>query len=141
MKKILVVNGPNLNMLGQRDVQQYGDLTLDKINQLLEKEAGDQAELQFFQSNHEGRLIDFLQDEAEECAGILINPGALTHYSVALLDALLDTGKPFVEVHLSDISQREDFRQRSLFEKFAAKQFKGEKEESYLAGLRFLLKA
>lgn len=140
--KILVINGPNLNNLGKRNKTHYGDLTLTKINSLLEAEAKNlKCELKFFQSNHEGALIDFLQKESKSSNGILINPGALTHYGYSLHDGLVDTNLPIVEVHLSDIKTRKEaWRRKSIIEPIAIKQIAGKKEKSYLEGLEFLVK-
>jgi 3-dehydroquinate dehydratase II len=115
MQKILVVNGPNLNLLGKREPEVYGDETLDEINQrltLLGKEIG--LDVVFFQSNSEGALIDFLQKECEHADGLVINPGAYTHYSYALRDAVVSCGIESVEVHLSNIHSREEFRRHSV---------------------------
>jgi 3-dehydroquinate dehydratase-2 len=138
--KILVINGPNLNMLGSRDPQHYGSDTLESIERALtEKAKALGGELAFFQSNHEGALIDFIQQKAAEADGILINPGALTHYGYSLHDALLDAGLPVVEVHLSDIKAREKWRKISVISDAAIKQVSGLKAESYLLGLEALI--
>lgn len=140
--KILIINGPNLNMLGKRDHSKYGKITLAEIQSQLHAIARKcDCRLVFFQSNHEGDIIDFLQkDSSREAEGILINPGALTHYGYSLRDALIDTGKLVVEVHLSDISKRENFRQVDVLSGIAIARFMGEKEISYLKGLKFLVK-
>jgi len=138
--KILVLNGPNLNMLGKRDHKHYGRLTLKKINHLLEikaKKLG--VKLLFFQSNHEGDLVDFIQKQTGKCQGILINPGALTHYGYALRDALSDTKLPVVEIHLSKIDQREKFRKIDVLDGIVIKKISGLKEKSYLLGLKILV--
>lgn len=115
MAKILIVNGPNLNKLGQREPEIYGDQTLDEINNDLTGLAQElEVELEFFQSNSEGGLIDYLQAEAEEANALIINPGAFTHYSVALRDAIVGSALPTVEVHLTNVQGREKFRRRSL---------------------------
>ena len=138
--KILVINGPNLNMLGRRDPEHYGSDTLESIEQkLTEKGKALGCELAFFQSNHEGALIDFIQEKAGEAEGILINPGALTHYGYSLHDALLDAGLPVVEVHLSDIKAREKWRQISVISDVVIKQISGLKAEGYLSGLEALI--
>jgi 3-dehydroquinate dehydratase-2 len=137
--KILAINGPNLNMLGRRDAAHYGSDTLAAIEQkLTEKGKALDCQLTFFQSNHEGAIIDFIQEKAVGADGILINPGALTHYGYSLHDALVDAGLPVIEVHLSDINTREEWRKISVISDLAIKQVSGLKTESYLAGLEAL---
>ncbi len=116
IKKILVLNGPNLNMLGKREPHLYGSLTLDDINRGLAEEGIKLGlSLDFFQSNHEGVLVDKIQERVEDPVdGLIINPGALTHTSVALRDALVMLTCPLVEIHLSNIHKREEFRRKSL---------------------------
>ncbi|MFH2125613.1 MAG: type II 3-dehydroquinate dehydratase [Pseudomonadota bacterium] len=112
--KILVLNGPNLNMLGRREAEHYGSLSLDQINQRLDELApGLGLDLGFAQSNHEGELVDILQGAAPEYAGVALNAGGYTHTSVALRDAVLCCGVPVVEVHLSQPAAREEFRHHS----------------------------
>ncbi len=138
--KILVLNGPNLNMLGKRDPNHYGTLTLEEINNLLADEAKKQGvSLIFFQSNHEGVLIDTIQQYRDKIDGILINPGALTHYGYSLRDALEDAGAPVIEVHLSDITKREDFRKIDVLNGIVVERIMGLKEKSYLVGLQKLI--
>lgn len=138
--KILVLNGPNLNLLGKRDLHHYGNATLKQINLSLKKIADkDRVSLVFFQSNHEGKLIDFLQKNQKRVNGILINPGALTHYGYSLRDAISDTRLPTVEVHLSEIKKREDFRKIDVLDGIVLKQIMGLKEKSYELGLKFLI--
>jgi 3-dehydroquinate dehydratase-2 len=137
--KILVINGPNLNMLGKREPAHYGTDTLESIEQkLAEKGRALDCELIFFQSNHEGGIIDFIQQKTGAADGILINPGALTHYGYSLHDALADSGLPVVEVHLSDIQAREEWRKLSVISDVVIKQISGLKTKSYLAGLEAL---
>lgn len=140
MKTILLIHGPNLNWLGKRDANHYGYLTLDEIEKLTAKEAKnfDHA-LITFQSNHEGQLIDILQANASRCIGIIINPGALAHYSYALHDALVDTCLPVVEVHLSDISQREIWRRESVTAPACIKVISGKKAQGYIEAVRTLM--
>jgi 3-dehydroquinate dehydratase-2 len=138
--RILVINGPNLNMLGKRDAKHYGTDTLESIEQQI-KEKGSTlgCGLIFFQSNHEGAIIDFIQEKAGGADGILINPGALTHYGYSLHDALADSGLPAVEVHLSDINAREEWRRISVISDIVIKQISGLKTKSYLSGLEALV--
>jgi 3-dehydroquinate dehydratase-2 len=137
--KLLLVNGPNLNRLGSRDPEHYGHHTLADIEAAVAKRA---AELGFttlaFQSNHEGAMIDFIQAESADAAGIVINPGALTHYGYSLRDALADSHLPVVEVHLSDISQREPWRRHSVIVDVCLDQIAGHGAESYIIGLEKL---
>jgi 3-dehydroquinate dehydratase-2 len=126
-------------MLGRRDAAHYGSDTLAAIEQkLTEKGKALDCQLTFFQSNHEGAIIDFIQEKAVGADGILINPGALTHYGYSLHDALVDAGLPVIEVHLSDINTREEWRKISVISDLAIKQVSGLKTESYLAGLEAL---
>ncbi len=137
--KILVINGPNLNMLGKREASHYGVRTLDEINELIRDrgvELG--AELDFFQSNHEGAIVDYLQREASDASGVVINAGALTHYGLALRDALVDSRLPFVEDHLSNIHAREEFRQLSILAAAAVGQIAGLGWQGYSFALEFL---
>ena len=137
--RILIINGPNLNMLGKRAPQHYGGQTLESIERTLAREAQELGyELTFFQSNHEGEIIDFIQEETSASAGILINPGALTHYGYSLRDALADSGLPVVEVHLSNIYSREDWRRHSVISSVTIGQVTGFKAESYALGLTAL---
>jgi 3-dehydroquinate dehydratase-2 len=137
--KFLVLHGPNLNLLGTREPGIYGSLTLAEINASLEKlSAKLGCELSFFQSNTEGALIDTIQNAADGCQGILINPAAYTHTSIAIRDALSALGIPCVEVHLSNIHRRETFRHTSMIAPVAIGQICGFGPDSYLLGLRAL---
>ncbi len=138
--KILVLNGPNLNNLGKRKKEFYGTKTLDEISTILKIIASkNNCELLFFQSNHEGNLIDFTQENAKNADGILINPGALTHYGYSFRDALVDTQLPIVEVHLSNILEREDFRKTDVLDGIVVARVMGKKEKSYEEGLEKLI--
>ena len=115
MKKILILNGPNLNLLGNRENKIYGEITLDKIKTLCEQSCiKNGVQCVFFQTNHEGELIDKIHSVNSDFDGIIVNPAALTHTSIALLDALRATSKPKIEVHISNIYSREDYRRKSL---------------------------
>ena len=137
MKKILVIHGPNLNLLGQREKHFYGDTTLRQINDRLKAFAKEHGfALETFQSNSEGDLIDRIQAARGGADAIVINPAAYTHTSVALRDALAAVGLPFVEVHLSNIYKREEFRQKSLTASLAVGTISGFGADSYLLGLQ-----
>ena len=139
MTNILVLHGPNLNALGRRDRHHYGTLTLDEINRRIEQRAAALAvEVECFQSNHEGALIDFLQERAGHIDGVVINAGALTHYGLSLKDALTDTGAPVVEVHLSNIHAREEWRRHSVLADTARGQIAGLGWRGYTAALEAL---
>lgn len=140
MKRILVVNGPNLNMLGIREPAIYGNGTYAELVQSIQDHAQARgAEVDVFQSNHEGALVDKIQEAYGKCDGIVINPAAYTHTSVAILDALKAVAIPFVEVHLSDIDAREPFRKVSYLAPAAAHRITGRGFEGYLEALDFLL--
>ena len=136
--KILIVNGPNLNLLGRRNPEHYGNRSFaDYLEEL--RAAFPQLQLAYFQSNHEGALIDFLQAESASAAGILINGGGLSHTSVCLADALADTGIPAVEVHISDVYAREPFRHHSFLKAVCINQISGEGLEGYAKALLILM--
>ena len=140
MMKILVLHGPNLNMLGLREPTVYGSMTLMQINERLTQDAMElNADLTFFQSNHEGVLIDTIHAAFQVQQGILINPAAFTHTSVALRDAIASVNIPTVEVHLSNVYKREEFRHHSFIAPIAIGQISGFGAESYRLGLRALV--
>jgi 3-dehydroquinate dehydratase-2 len=134
--RVLVVHGPNLNLLGKREPDIYGATTLPEIDETLAQTASERdVEIRTVQSNHEGELIDAIHDAASWADGIVINPAAYTHTSVALRDAIVAVGLPAVEVHLSNIHAREDFRRRSLIAPVCLGQIGGFGPRSYLLGL------
>ncbi len=137
---VLVLHGPNLNLLGLREPGVYGRVTLDEINRLLETEGHSlQASISTLQSNHEGVLVDAIHSARERHHGILINPGAYTHTSVAIRDAIAAVALPTVEVHLSNIYRREEFRHHSYIAPVAIGQISGFGAESYRLGLHALI--
>jgi 3-dehydroquinate dehydratase-2 len=138
--KILVINGPNLNMLGKRNKAIYGDKTLAELDTMLRKQGESLGvDIVSFQSNSEGKIIDFIQEHSPQADGIIINPGALTHYSFSLRDALADASLPVIEVHLSNIYARENWRAESVIAPIAKGQITGFGWWGYVAGLRTLI--
>ena len=137
MKKILVIHGPNLNLLGKRETDVYGHITLEEINKQIGKLADELGvAVDYFQSNSEGELVSEIQKTIDNYEALVINPGAYTHTSIALRDAVAGVGIPTVEVHLSNIYQREDFRKKSMLADVAVGQITGFRVDSYLLGLR-----
>tara|TARA_B100000900_G_C20281333_1_gene594208 strand:- start:68 stop:496 length:429 start_codon:yes stop_codon:yes gene_type:complete len=136
---ILVINGPNLNLLGEREPEIYGNDTLEELMMWLETSSdGRNHKFKFYQSNQEGILIDAIHDERQWANGMIINAGALSHYSYAIRDAISSTCLPTVEVHLSDIMNREDFRKISVIKDVCISQVYGLGKQSYLEGLKIL---
>ena len=137
---ILVINGPNLNLLGTRELEIYGEDTLEELMMLLEANPiSTEHSFKFYQSNHEGGIIDTIHDERHWAHGILINPGAFAHYSYAIRDAISAVKIPTVEVHISDIHKREEFRQISVISQVCIHQVSGLGKDSYLKGLERLI--
>ena len=139
MKKILVINGPNLNLLGTRDPEIYGNKNLHDVEKMLneyliQNSLDNQFEVEFFQSNHEGDLIDYIQKNKNAHA-IIINPGGLTTVGFSLLDALIDSEKLSIEVHISDIHKREEFRRNSIFPNYCISQISGMGIDGYMKAL------
>lgn len=136
-KRVLVLHGPNLNQLGRRQPEIYGRITLDQINKKIRAVAKElRVQVEIRQSNHEGELLTWVQEAVTQFGALVINAGAYTHSSIALRDALLDAGIPAIEVHLSNIYKREEFRKRSLISEAVIGQISGFGVHSYLLGLR-----
>jgi len=139
MTKILVINGPNLNNLGKRDSGHYGNKTLADINAAIAERGGQiGVETSFFQSNHEGGIVDHIQEAGPGADGVIINGGALTQVGYSILDALLDSRLPVVEVHISNIHGREEFRRHSVIAPYAVGQIAGFGWRGYIYALEFL---
>ena len=138
--KIIIVNGPNLNLLGEREPEIYGSDTLDEINDWIKNhDICQNLDLEFFQSNSEGAIIDFLHSKRKEVNHLVINPGALTHYSYALRDAIAGTNMKAVEIHLSDIHSRENFRKISVIKSVCLAQVVGEGKQGYITAIKHIL--
>lgn len=138
--KLYIINGPNLNMLGIREPEIYGKLTLQDIESKIKLYcAKNQIDVEFYQSNHEGEIVDIIQSAYKKADGIIINPAAYTHTSVAILDALKAVDVDTVEVHLSDVDEREDFRKFSFVSLFAKKVIKGKGADGYIEAIDFFL--
>ena len=138
--KIAVINGPNLNLLGKREPEIYGSSTLDELEKVLKDAVhGKNVEIEFFQSNSEGEIVDFIQKMIGVADGIIINPGAYSHYSIAILDALRAFPGKVIEVHISNVFARESYRQRLLTAEAADGVIAGFGFESYLFALFYLL--
>lgn len=138
--KLYIINGPNLNMLGIREPEIYGKLTLQDIESKINLYcAKNQIDVEFYQSNHEGEIVDIIQSAYQKADGIIINPAGYTHTSVAILDALKAVNIDTVEVHLSDVDEREDFRKLSYVSLFAKKVIKGKGADGYIEAIDFFL--
>ena len=139
--RILVVHGPNLNLLGEREPEVYGKMTLAELNQRIAEHAHSLDVLtDFYQSNHEGRIVDFLHEHRHSAQGCVMNPAAFTHYSYAIRDAVSAIELPVVEVHLSDIHNREPFRRVSVIRDVCIAQISGKGIDSYIQGLELLVR-
>ena len=137
---ILVINGPNLNLLGTRKPKVYGIETLEELMMWLENSTvGSNHNFKFYQTNHEGEIIDILHDERQWATGVIINPGAYAHYSYAIRDAIESINIPTVEVHISDINNREKFRSKSVLAAVCLQSIYGQGKDSYLKGMKVLL--
>ena len=137
--KVFVINGPNLNMLGIREPGVYGSSTYNDLVEMITKHCAEiNVEVDFFHTHHERDLVDYIQKAYYEADGIVINPGAYTHTSVALLDAAKAVAKPLVEVHISDVSKREDFRQVSYISLAASKRIMGHGFNGYIEAIDYL---
>ena len=137
--KLLIINGPNLNLLGEREPHVYGSETLQDLNSwIVEHECSQGMQLKFYQSNHEGEIIDYLQGNRNWADGVILNAGALTHYSYALADCITACQLPTVEVHISDIHKREEFRKNSVIEAVCVKQITGLGKQGYVDAIKYL---
>lgn len=136
---ILIINGPNLNLLGEREPEVYGSESLSDINQWIAEQPISQGiKLSFYQSNHEGGIIDYLHAHRKSANGVIINAGGLTHYSIALRDAIAGVQLPAVEVHISDIHAREEFRKHSVIEDVCISQISGHGKQGYVEAIELL---
>jgi len=138
--KVLVIHGPNLNMLGKRETDVYGTATIEEINSMIEREAKTlDVEVAFFQSNSEGDIVDAIQGAAGSYDGVILNPAAYTHTSVSIRDAIAGTGVPCVEIHISNVFKREEFRHKSFISPVAVGVISGLGINGYLLALRGLV--
>jgi len=140
--RVLVIHGPNLNLLGRREPEIYGHLTLEDINNMIEEKAAEHSlEVEIFQSNHEGAIVEKLHEHYGRSDYLVINPAAFTHYSIAIRDAVLAVGLKTIEVHLSNIHSREDFRKKSVIADIAVGQICGLGYRGYLMALDYIKEA
>jgi 3-dehydroquinate dehydratase-2 len=138
VKTVLLINGPNLNLLGRREPEFYGTTTLAEMVEMVSAEANRlRLQIKSFQSNHEGAIIDFIQTEADNAAGIIINPGALTHYAYSLRDCLAAVECPVIEVHISNIQRREEWRKKSILTDVCTGTVGGLGIKGYLSALQY----
>jgi len=138
MKKIIIINGPNLNLLGTREPEIYGNITFEDYFETL-KQDFPTVELEYFQSNHEGYIIDCMHDVGFSYDGIILNPAAFTHYSYAIADAIKSIQTPVIEIHISDISKREDFRKISVVKENCVKTIMGKGLAGYKEAVEYFL--
>ena len=140
MKKILLINGPNLNNLGNRESKFYGNITLQEIeNEVIKIGKNHGLEIEPFQSNHEGDIVDFIQKNSKNSIGIIINPGALTSSGYSLVDAIIDSNLTTIEVHLSNIHAREEFRSTSIIAQISKGQISGLGKDGYIYALNYFI--
>ena len=140
MKKILLINGPNLNNLGNRESKFYGNVTLQEIeNEVIKIGKNNSLEIEPFQSNHEGDIVDFIQKNSKKSIGIIINPGALTSSGYSLVDAIIDSNLTTIEVHLSNIHAREEFRSTSIIAPISKGQISGLGKDGYIYALNYFI--
>lgn len=133
--KVIIINGPNLNMLGKRDKNQYGSFTLEELEQYIVDSFDDELEFTFFQSNIEGEIISVIQNASQEYDALIINPGAYGHYSLAIKDSLSDCSIPKIEVHISNVFAREEFRQNLVTASSCDGLIAGLKQDSYIVAV------
>ena len=140
MSKVIIINGPNLNFLGIREIEKYGSLTYEDLKNKISEHTKGKNKIEFFQSNSEGEIVTYIQElrKDKEVMGIVINPGGLTHSSISLRDALSILEVPIVEVHITDIGKREPFRRINLISDLCIKSIVGKGTEGYIEGIDFL---
>ena len=140
MSKVIIINGPNLNFLGIREIEKYGSLTYEDLKNKIREHTEGKNKIEFFQSNSEGEIVTYIQDlrKDSEVKGVLINPGGLTHSSISLRDALSILEMPIIEVHITDIGKRESFRRINLISDLCTKSIVGKGTEGYIEGVDFL---
>ncbi len=138
--KLMVINGPNLNRLGKRDPEQYGSKTYDELVGMVNERCKNGTKAICLQSNSEGRIIDYIQTAADECDGMVINPGAYSHYSYAIMDAIADAGIPVIEVHISNVHEREGFRRNLVTGSACDKIIAGKGLDGYIEAIDYLEK-
>ena len=140
MSKVIIINGPNLNFLGIREIEKYGSLTYEDLKNKIREHTEGKNKIEFFQSNSEGEIVTYIQDlrKDSEVKGVLINPGGLTHSSISLRDALSILEVPIIEVHITDIGKRESYRRINLISDLCIKSIVGKGIEGYIEGVEFL---